>query len=154
MSQFDDATQEACLFLLKNRDKWNRPDAYLRFRTFYALIRQWQNEHKARRRRRLSQVDAPLETIAVYDRSIDARDVIETAIQRARLENESAIVWELVDRRPRREVAAEHGTTVARVTEIYKRLVHAIGVLSDEPLPDEEESCPLFYPERWTGTSR
>ena len=75
--------------------------------------------------------------------------MIETAIQRARLENESAIVWKLVDRRPRKEIAAEHGTTVARVSEIYNRLVRALSKLSDEPLPGEREECPLLYPETW-----
>lgn len=152
MSQFDDATQEACLFLLKNRKIWNREESYLRYRTFLALIRQWQNEHKARRRFRLSQVDAPIEAVATYDKSIDARNMIETAIQRARLENESAIVWELVDRRPRKEIATEHGVTVARISGIYNRLVHALRTLSDEPLPGEKEECPLLYPEKWSRT--
>ena len=78
--------------------------------------------------------------------------MIETAIQRARLENESAIVWELVDRRPRKEIATEHGVTVARISGIYNRLVHALRTLSDEPLPGEQEECPLLYPEKWSRT--
>lgn len=152
-SQFDDATQEACLFLLKNRDKWTLPQKFLRKQTVFALVRWYQNERRLRRQRKLERVDMPTETLFdanEQEQKIEAREIVELAIANAK--ETSGIFRDYLEGRTLREIAEKHGTTTWRALEVVKNVKREIAKLSDEPLEGEKEECPLLYPEKWSRT--
>ena len=152
--QLDDATQEACLFLLKNRLLWERSDSYLRFRTFYALVRWYQDERRMRARRRLVRAEAPVELVhdAVDAASrMEAREIVDIAIERAK--DVSGIFREYLTGATQHEIASRRGLAESAGKEVIERVKTEIKKLSDEPLEREEERCPLLYPEKWSPSA-
>lgn len=159
-SQFDDATQEVCRFLLKNRDKWNRSDGELKWRCVKRLIRWYQELHGLRRKKNkpLVRVDAPLEMVESRDgenEENDARlynlDLIQRAIRQSNLPSdwvEDLVYW----KKTQKQVAAERGVSVsyiarrfARFKQEIERLFGVKGVeIVDAPTKEEIEECPLF----------
>lgn len=124
--QFDDATQEACLWLLQHRDKWNLPDSNLRCRIIWALIRWYQNEHGVRLKKRPERVEGfPLEQCRSRYRDIkrhDDREMIETAIERAGLAKYRGVVLDLLYGYNRKEIAIRQGLPSDKVTAILEEL--------------------------------
>ena len=45
---YDDALQDACLYLLEHRDRWADPEKVLKIRVVGELVRKYQNEHGLR----------------------------------------------------------------------------------------------------------
>lgn len=123
--QVDDVTQQACLLLFENRDKWGLSDSKLRSRIIWDLIRWYQNEHGLRLKKRPTRVDCfPLESCRSTYREtkrIDDRDMIEVAIERAGLAKYRGVVLDLLDGYKRYEIAKRRGISPARVTELLEK---------------------------------
>lgn len=142
-SQLDDATQEACVFLLKNRAKWNRSESALRNRTILALVRWYQNENGLRRKTRLQRVDFDVENVPATDKEDDARAIVEAALER--FPDEEAIIRDLIAGADRKTVATNHKVRLSEVDRIFKEFKSELCKFSDQPVKGEEESCPLLY---------
>ena len=158
-SQFDDATQEVCRFMLKNRDKWNRPDGALKRRCVLRLVRWYQEINGLRRKVKPPvRVDAPLDAIEDRERDDegDAKrlynlELVQRAIRQSGLPSdwvEDLVYW----KKTQKQVAAERGVSVsyiarrfARFKQEIERLFGVKGVeIVDAPTEEEIEECPLF----------
>ena len=141
-AQFDDATQEACVFLLRNRTKWSLPENELRNRTVLALVRWYQNENGLRRKSRLQRVDFDVEKIEAEETENAARAVIEAALERF---DEKELILDLITGAGRKQVAEKYGVRLSEVDRIYKEFKTELCKFSNKPVKGEIESCPLFY---------
>lgn len=150
-SDLDDATQEASLYLIQNRDKWNRPRNYLRKRVIFELVRRYQNKNGLRRKNKLQFCDADLLRLASQERKEsdaerDAREIVATAIQEGRLESEREIVELIVDGWTNHEIAAFNGRPYCEISNIRARFLRTVrnvcGVDADEK---ERNRFPLLY---------
>lgn len=123
--QIDDVTQQACLLLFKNRDKWGLSDNKLCSRIIWDLVRWYQNEHGLRLKKRPTRIeDFPLELCRSPYREmkrIDDRDMIEVAIERAGLAEYRGVVWDLLDGYKRYEIARRRGIPPAKVRELLEK---------------------------------
>lgn len=140
-AQFDDATQEACVFLLRNRTKWSLPENELRNRTVLALVRWYQNENGLRRKSRLQRVDLDVEL--VEERKDDALAIIDAALER--FPYEQGIIRDLIAGFDRKTVAKNHKIRLSEVDRIFKEFKSELCKFSDLPVKGEKESCPLLY---------
>ena len=140
-SQEEDAVQEACVFLLKNRAKWDLPDSTLRTRTVLALVRWYQNENGLRRKTRLQRVDLDVEL--VEERKDDALAIIDAALERFPYEQD--IIRDLIAGFDRKTVAKNHKIRLSEVDRIFKEFKSELCKFSDLPVKGEKESCPLLY---------
>lgn len=153
-SDLDDATQEASLYLLQIRDKWDRPRNYLRKRVIFELVRRYQNKHGLRRKNKLQFCGADLFRLAAQERKEsdaerDAREIVMEAIREARLESEREIVELIVDGWTNHEIAEFTGRPYCEISNIRARFFRALrnvcGVSADEK---ERNRFPLLYLEQ------
>ena len=161
-SQFDDAVQEACVYLLENRGKWTQPAAKLKRRVVGELVRKYQNERKLR-----SKFYRPMQYVeSVPDRiqddadleQIERRDWLCARIRRAASNAERADCMEFFAAVALGEdiktASARFRMSVSQGRALYKRFLTELKKLSDAPgmvlfdlsdAQDEEiEQCPLF----------
>ncbi len=110
--QFDDATQEASLWLLKNRHKWSLTEKELISRGFLALVRWYQNANGLRRKYKLAKVTFDNFTNILDETDIESNleynDLIETAIIGAGLEEYRSFL-----------LAFTHGMRKTKAMKIY-----------------------------------
>lgn len=147
-SQFDDATQEACLYLLERRDKWTLEARFLKRRVVFELVRRYQNEHGLRRTNMLKRVDLDVGRLSERNRddakAQEARATIDETIRNGGLELDREIVELIVDGWTRKEIAKRYGVPFREISEIYKRFLRELRKLSD--VSDEErKKYPLLY---------
>lgn len=145
-SDLDDATQEASLYLLQIRDKWNKPRNYLRKRVVFALVRKYQNEKGLRRKNRIRRIDLDVFLIAekIKDKtqSEDARRAVDEAIRNAGLEYAREAIELLIDGWTRKEVRQRFGIKFREVSEIWKSFLREFHKLYD--LNNSDKDYPLF----------
>ena len=151
--QLDDATQEASLYLLQNRDRWNRPRNYLRKRVVYELVRKYQNESGLRRKNKLRKVELDVLQLARKKRepdanAVEALEIVEEAIKDGKLEQDREIVELIVDGWTRSEIAEKYDVKFWEISDVYKRFLRAlqkIAALDKEPTEQEKKDFPLLY---------
>lgn len=120
--QLDDATQEAALWLLRNRGKWNLRKSSLKNAVVFALIRWYQNENHLRRKNPPERVEFPLEGIATDSTNeLEAREILDAAIVNAGVEKYRSVVWACVHGEKMKNVAKEYGLSIWRVQWILER---------------------------------
>lgn len=124
-SQLDDATQDACLYLLNAREKWAQPKSKLINRTVGELVRNYQKEHGLRRKNRPKKVDLNLSKIE--DRRSESQEVdsrrliVERALGQPDVAPYKALVQDLLACDASfAAIAKKHGVTKARVSQIFK----------------------------------
>lgn len=151
-TNLDDATQEASLYLLEHRDRWNRPRNYLRKRVVYELVRRYQNESGLRRKNRLRKVELDVFQLSRKKRddpdAEEAREIVEEAIKDGKLEEDREIVELIVDGWNRTRIARKLELPFCDVSDVYKRFLRAlkkIEALDDEPSEQEKKDFPLLY---------
>ena len=124
-SQFDDATQDACLYLLNNQKKWTQPKPKLINRVIGELVRCYQKEHGLRRKSKLKRVDVNLSLIATKEeREVDDSrwSIVERALRQPDVAPNRSIVESLLEPDATvTTVAKKHGLTKARVSQIFKQ---------------------------------
>lgn len=123
--QVDDVTQQACLLLFENRDKWGLSDSKLRSRIIWDLIRWYQNEHGLRLKKRPIRLESyPLESCrsTYYEtKRIDDREMIEKTIECAGLGEHRGVILDLFDGYKRYEIAQRRGLSLGKVQEIIEK---------------------------------
>ena len=150
-SDLDDATQEASLYLLQIRDKWNRPRNYLRKRVIFELVRRYQDKHGLRRKNKPQFIDADLFRLTTQERKEteaerDAREIVATAIQDSRLETEREIVELIVDGWTNHEIVEFIGRPYYEISAIRARFLRAVRNVCGTPADEKERNrFPLLY---------
>ena len=148
-TNLDDATQEASLYLLQHRDRWNRPRNYLRKRVVYELVRRYQNESGLRRKNTLRKVELDVFQLSKKKREPDAdaeeaREIVEEAIRNGKLEQDREIVELIVDGWNRTRIARKLALPFCDVSDVYKRFFRELRKF-DEPSEQEKKDFPLLY---------
>ena len=176
--QLDDAQQDAALFLLAHRDKWQLPEAKLKRRAVMQLVRNYQERHKLRTKQplRLQQVEdvdslagseVDCEDEARRDQQIDAgldchEDprwlIIQTALRQPDVGPYKEALVEIVEGNlTRKEIAARHGITQGRLSQIFahfkaicQRLeptggAQLVDTLKEDATAAQRAAAPLFY---------
>ena len=169
-NQFDDAVQNAAIFLLEHRDKWQKPPAVLFRRTVGQLIRNYQDERKLRTKNPIRIVSGDVdrataknETDEIDDRldsggpSADDRrwSIIERAIQQPELVGKREIVRAIAAGKSNAEIAAAFNLSPGRISQIFaefktvcQRLALRPGLIDTkriDPTPAERNETPLFF---------
>ena len=133
--QFDDATQEACLYLLQHREKWSQSEQSLRCRVVGELERKYQNERGLRLSdpprfieaekldRYASQEPTVSQSIKTIDSVLMLRIVDEVKqLPDFQLEPTRSILdAALRAYYPRKEIAAQYDMRTSDVTRLVKR---------------------------------
>ena len=164
-SQFDDAVQEACVYLLENRGKWTQPAAKLKRRVVGELVRKYQNERKLRSKfyRPIQYVESAPEEIAddADLERLERRDWLCARIRRAAANAGCADCLELLEAvalgEDVKSAASRFRVGVSKVRALYKRFLTELKKMSDAPgmilfdladaSEEETEECPLFKTE-------
>lgn len=176
--QLDDAQQDAALFLLAHRDKWQLPEAKLKRRAVMQLVRNYQERHKLRTKQPLrmqqvedvdsltgSEVDSEAE--ALRDQQIDAgldrhEDPRWLIIQRALRQpdvgpHKEALIDIIEGKLTRKEIAARHGITQGRLSQIFAHFkticqcleptggCTLVDTLKEDATAEQRAATPLFY---------
>ena len=151
-TNLDDATQEASLYLLEHRDRWNRPRNYLRKRVVYELVRKYQNESGLRRKNKLRKVELDVFQLTKKKRedpdAEEAREIVEEAVKDGKLEDVREVVELIVDGWDRKQIAKKLGVRFCDVSEIYRRFFQELRKYDDadeEPTEQEKKDFPLLY---------
>lgn len=152
-TNLDDATQEASLYLLQHRDRWNRPRNYLRKRVVYELVRRYQNESGLRRKNTLRKVELDVFQISRKKRepdanAVEAREIVEEAIRNGKLEQDREIVELIVDGWNRKQIAEKFGVSFGEISaDVFKRFLRELKKIeaTDEPSEQEKKDFPLLY---------
>jgi len=147
-TNLDDATQEASLYLLEHRDRWNRPRNYLRKRVVYELVRKYQNESGLRRKNKLRKVELDVFQLTRKKRedpdAEEAREIVEEAIKDGKLEDVREVVELIVDGWNRKQIARKLGVPFRDVSEVYKTFLRELKKYG-EPSEEEKKKFPLLY---------
>lgn len=147
-TNLDDATQEASLYLLEHRDRWNRPRNYLRKRVVYELVRRYQNESGLRRKNKLHKVELDVFQLTKKKRedpdAEEAREIVEEAIKDGKLEDVREVVELVVDGWNRKQIAKKLGVPFRDVSEVYKTFLRELKKYG-EPSEEEKKKFPLLY---------
>jgi len=147
-TNLDDATQEASLYLLEHRDRWNRPRNYLRKRVVYELVRKYQNESGLRRKNKLHKVELDVFQLTRKKRedpdAEEAREIVEEAVKDGKLEDVREVVELIVDGWNRKQIAKKLGVPFRDVSEVYKTFLRELRKF-DEPSEEEKKKFPLLY---------
>lgn len=147
-TNLDDATQEASLYLLEHREKWNRPRNYLRKRVVYELVRKYQNESGLRRKNKLRKVELDVFQLTKKKRedpdAEEAREIVEEAVKDGKLEDVREVVELIVDGWNRKQIAKKFGVPFRDVSSIYKRFLRELRKFK-EPSEQEKKDFPLLY---------
>ena len=147
-TNLDDATQEASLYLLEHRDRWNRPRNYLRKRVVYELVRKYQNESGLRRKNKLRKVELDVFQLSKKKRedpdAEEAREIVEEAVKDGKLEDVREVVELIVDGWNRKQIAKKLGVPFRDVSEVYKTFLRELKKF-DEPSEEEKKKFPLLY---------
>ncbi len=145
-TNLDDATQDASLYLLEHRDRWNRPRNYLRKRVVYELVRKYQNESGLRRKNKLRKVDLDVFQLSKKKKRDDpdaeeAREIVEEAIKDGKLEQDREIVELIIDGWNRTRIARKLALPFCDVSDVYKRFLRELRKF-DEPSEEEKKRLP------------
>ena len=147
-TNLDDATQEASLYLLEHRDRWNRPRNYLRKRVVYELVRKYQNESGLRRKNKLHKVELDVFQLTRKKRedpdAEEAREIVEEAVKDGKLEDVREVVELIVDGWNRKQIARKLGVPFRDVSEVYKTFLRELKKYG-EPSEEEKKKFPLLY---------
>ena len=147
-TNLDDATQEASLYLLQHREKWNRPRNYLRKRVVYELVRKYQNESGLRRKNKLHKVELDVFQLTRKKRedpdAEEAREIVEEAVKDGKLEDVREVVELIVDGWNRKQIAKKLGVPFRDVSEVYKTFLRELRKFG-EPSEEEKKKFPLLY---------
>ena len=147
-TNLDDATQEASLYLLQHREKWNRPRNYLRKRVVYELVRKYQNESGLRRKNKLHKVELDVFQLTKKKRedpdAEEAREIVEEAVKDGKLEDVREVVELIVDGWNRKQIAKKLGVPFRDVSEVYKTFLRELRKFG-EPSEEEKKKFPLLY---------
>lgn len=98
---YDDAKQEASVWLLKNRRLWTKPKKELTWRTFLAVCRWYQDQHGTRRKHKLKLVyqdDVEVMTETNVEERIDAKELFEQVVEQALILSKTQDDEELIRR--------------------------------------------------------
>jgi len=147
-TNLDDATQEASLYLLEHREKWNHPRNYLRKRVVYELVRKYQNESGLRRKNKLRKVELDVFQLTRKKRedpdAEEAREIVEEAVKDGKLEDVREVVELIVDGWNRKQIAKKLGVPFRDVSEVYKTFLCELKKYG-EPSEEEKKKFPLLY---------
>lgn len=149
--QYDDAVQEVCLRLLKNRDCWANDEKVVIRQELLGLVRWYQNEKGLRRKNRIAQVDFQTEDLSTTDEKQialnDRRDLFERAMVNGRFfEEEKEILRLAIDKiKTREEIAKDFRISKREIEWLIKKFAKELCKLSEEPLEGERERFPLLY---------
>lgn len=147
-TNLDDATQEASLYLLQHRDRWNRPRNYLRKRVVFELVRRYQNESGLRRKNKLRKVELDVFQLSRKKRedpdAEEAREIVEEAVKDGKLEDVREVVELIVDGWNRKQIAKKLGVPFRDVSEVYKTFLRELKKYG-EPSEEEKKKFPLLY---------
>lgn len=147
---YDDAVQEVCVHLLENRSYLEKSEKILYRQEFLRLVRWYQNTNGLRRKHKIVRADYP-----VSDLSTDSNDsndkeetyaLFEIAMKKGSFcAEEREILWKLIYRISRDEIAKSYGISNKEVLRLKKKLEVELSRLSDSPVKGEIESCPLLF---------
>lgn len=164
-SQFDEATSEACDWLLSNRHLWTLPKGALKWRTVRRLVRWYQDEHGLRKTSPTSFVDVDEYAndvrlsskedarLLCYIEQQEVDDLVIRAATQAWLLGVFDLVraW-VLELGTREELSARFGIPLSSLDRMrrrfkreLKKLVGVHGVVIVDSATDEElVECPLF----------
>ena len=146
---YDDAVQEVCVHLLENRSHLEKNECMLRRQEFFRLVRWYQDSNGLRRKNKIVRSDYPVVDLSIGDEENEKEEVnslFERAMSNGSFcDKEREILWKLIYRISRDEIAKSYGISNKEVLKLKKKLEVELSRLSDAPVKGEVESCPLLF---------
>lgn len=149
--QYDDAVQEVCVRLLKNRGCWEWDERRVVRQELLGLVRWYQNEKGLRRKNKIAQIDFQVEDLSTTDDKQvardDRRDLFEKAMVNGRFFEEEKEILRLAiyKIKTRKEIAKDFRVKKREIEWLTAKFAKELCKLSDEPVKDERDRFPLLY---------
>ena len=124
-SQLEDATQDAAVFLLANRDKWTKPAPVLFRRTVGQLVRNYQEERKLRTKTPIRIVSGDVDRATTKNETAEVDERLDS-------NGEPDPRWTIIERALRQRLEARPGVIPVDTKRI-------------DPTPEERAANPLFF---------
>ena len=150
-SDLEEATQDAALYLVENRENWTKPRNYLRKRVVFVLVRKYQNEKGLRRKNKIRKIELDVFLLAARLKDEtnrdEARSLIDSAIRSAGLEYAHELIELLIDGWTRKDVRKRFNVSFREVSEIWNSFLYELKKTSFFDPETDKELHPLFYPQ-------
>lgn len=147
---YDDAVQEVCVHLLKNRAHLEKSERVLYRQEFLHLVRWYQDSNGLRRKHKIVRADYPVSDLSICGDILNDKEeayaLFEIAMKNGSFcAEERDILWELIYKANRDEIAKSYGISNREVLRMKKKLEVELSRLSDVPVKGEKERCPLLF---------